>query len=203
MGLRGKLQLWFYQTRRFAGRYRQGRHSTAVLSKILIGKNALGEIVLGDYVICAGELYSFFNKGVISIGDCSYVGQGTRIWALSRVEIGSRVLISHDCFICDNLTHPMDARTRHQQYMAKHGFPFPERIELNEQPITIGSDVWIAAGVTILRGVKIGEGAVIAAGAVVTRDVPAGVIVAGNPARVVKQINSEQLMERGVVNGTA
>jgi acetyltransferase-like isoleucine patch superfamily enzyme len=191
MGLRGKLKLWFYQTRRFAGRYRQGRHSSAVLSKILIGKNAAGEIVLGDYVICAGELYSFLNKGVISIGDCSYVGQGTRIWALSRVEIGSRVLISHDCFICDNLTHPLDAQTRHQQYMAKYGFPFPEQIALNEQPITIGNDVWIAAGVTILRGVHIGQGAVIAAGSVVTRDVPAGVIVAGNPARVVKHLNSE------------
>ncbi|CAM8663903.1 WbbJ Acetyltransferase (isoleucine patch superfamily) [Oxalobacteraceae bacterium] len=191
MGLRGKLKLWFYQTRRFAGRYRQGRHSSAVLSKILIGKNAAGKIVLGDYVICAGELYSFLNKGVISIGDCSYVGQGTRIWALSRVEIGSRVLISHDCFICDNLTHPLDAQTRHQQYMAKYGFPFPEQIALNEQPITIGNDVWIAAGVTILRGVHIGQGAVIAAGSVVTRDVPSGVIVAGNPARVVKYLNSE------------
>lgn len=203
MGIRGRLRLWFYQSRRFGGRYRQGAHSSAILTKILISKDAAGQIVLGDYVICAGELYSFFNKGVISVGDCSYVGQGTRIWALSRVEIGRRVLISHDCFICDNLTHPLDARTRHQQYMAKHGFPFPEQIALEERPIRIGDDVWVAAGVTILRGVSIGQGAVIAAGSVVTADVPAGVVVAGNPARVVKQLGTEQTMERGVVNGIA
>ncbi|MCZ4306872.1 acyltransferase [Zoogloeaceae bacterium G21618-S1] len=203
MGIRGRLRLWFYQSRRFGGRYRQGAHSSAILSKILIGKDAAGQIVLGDYVICAGELYSFFSKGVISVGDCSYVGQGTRIWALSRVEIGRRVLISHDCFICDNLTHPLNAQTRHQQYMAKHGFPFPEQIELEERPILIGDDVWVAAGVTILRGVSIGQGAVIAAGSVITTDVPAGVVVAGNPARVVKQLGTEQTIERGVVNGIA
>lgn len=203
MGIRSWLRLCFYRARRFAGRYRQGAHSSAILSKILISKDAAGEIVLGDYVICAGELYSFFNKGVISIGDCSYVGQGTRIWALSRVQVGDRVLISHDCFICDNLTHPIDAQTRHEQYMAKHGFPFPKRIELDERPIFIGDDVWVAAGVTILRGVTIGQGAIIAAGSVVTEDVPAGTVVAGNPARVVRQVYYEKSIAGGGVNGIA
>lgn len=202
MGLRGKLRLWYYEIKRFSGRYRQGERSSAILSKILIGKKASGEIVLGDYVICAGELYSFFDKGVISIGDCSYVGQGSRIWALSQVKIGSRVLISHDCFICDNLTHPLDARTRHQQYMAKHGFEFPAQIELGENPITICDDVWIAAGATILRGVTIGKGAVVAAGAVVTRDVPPNVIVAGNPATIVKKLDDVNF-EKEVANGFA
>jgi len=203
MGLRGRLRLWFYRLRRFAGRYRQGAHSSAILSKILISKDAAGEIVLGDYVICAGELYSFSNKGVISIGDCSYVGQGTRIWALSRVQIGERVLISHDCFICDNLTHPVDAQTRHEQYMAKHGFPYPKRIELEERPIFIEDDVWVAAGVTILRGVTIGRGAIIAAGSVVTEDVPTNTVVAGNPARVVRHLDYEKSLARGGVNGIA
>ena len=203
MGLRGKLRLWYYQLRKFSGRYRQGAHSSAVLSRILISKQASGQIVLGDYVICAGELYSFFDKGDISIGDCSYVGQGSRIWALSRVQIGQRVLISHDCFICDNLTHPLDARVRHAQYMAKHGGAFPAQIELDERPISIGDDAWIAAGVTILRGVHVGPGAIVAAGSVVTGDVPAGAIVAGNPARVVKQIEYIPIMEKEVFNGTA
>lgn len=51
------------------------------------------------------------------------------------------------------------------------------------RPITIGRDVWIGGGALILPGVRIGDGAVIGAGSVVTRDVPAGVTVAGNPAR--------------------
>lgn len=202
MRLRARFKLWLFRVRRFSSKYRQGRHTSADLSKIIITKTASGEISLGDYVICAGELYSFFNKGVISIGDCSYVGQGTRIWSLSRVDIGNRVLISHDCFICDNLTHPVDARVRHQQYMAKHGYPFPAAIELEESPITIGDDAWIAAGVTILRGVTIGQGAIIAAGSVVTKDIPAGVIAAGNPAIVVKQLETGHF-GGDVVNGIA
>jgi maltose O-acetyltransferase len=53
-------------------------------------------------------------------------------------------------------------------------------------PVVIGSDVWITAGVIILPGVRIGDGAIIAAGSVVTRDIPAGMIAAGNPCRPVR-----------------
>lgn len=55
-----------------------------------------------------------------------------------------------------------------------------------KQPVTIGNDVWIAAGAVITRGVRIGNGAVVAANAVVTRDVPDYAIVAGVPAKVIK-----------------
>jgi maltose O-acetyltransferase len=51
------------------------------------------------------------------------------------------------------------------------------------RPIRIGADAWIGGGAILLPGVSIGEGAIVAAGAVVTRDVPAGTTVAGNPAR--------------------
>lgn len=54
-------------------------------------------------------------------------------------------------------------------------------------PIRIGNHVWIGSRATILKGVSIGDGAIIASGAVVSRDVEAGSIVAGNPARVVKE----------------
>mgnify|MGYP001824874495 FL=1 len=53
-------------------------------------------------------------------------------------------------------------------------------------PVTIHKDAWIGVGVIILSGVTIGEGAVVAAGSVVTKNIPAGAIAAGNPARVIK-----------------
>ena len=56
-------------------------------------------------------------------------------------------------------------------------------------PITILNEAWIGTGAIILSGVTIGEGAVVAAGAVVTKDIPAGAIAAGNPARVIKHRN--------------
>ena len=65
-------------------------------------------------------------------------------------------------------------------------------------PVTIRNDSWIGTGAIILSGVTIGEGAVVAAGAVVTKDVPAGAIAAGNPARVIK--NRSELTDTGSNN---
>ena len=59
-------------------------------------------------------------------------------------------------------------------------------------PITVGSDVWFGGNVTVLPGVTIGDGAVIGAGSVVTRDIPPGVVAAGNPCRVLRPVDQEQ-----------
>ncbi|MBR3611436.1 MAG: hypothetical protein IKL57_08290 [Oscillospiraceae bacterium] len=60
-----------------------------------------------------------------------------------------------------------------------------------EKPVVIGKYVWIGARSTILPGVKIGDGAVIGAASVVTKDVPNGAVVGGNPARIIKYRNME------------
>ena len=72
--------------------------------------------------------------------------------------------------------HPLDPAER------RRGIGLPD-------PVTVGNDVWIGGGVTILPGVTIGDGSVIGAGSVVTHDVPPHTLVAGNPARIIRELS--------------
>lgn len=116
------------------------------------------------------------NSGV-SIGRCSYVNKGSIIFSGS---IGSFCSIGHYVLIGGE-NHPIDHLSTSPRF--RNGADYEEI----SSPPEIGSDVWIAAGATILQGVKVGHGAVIAAGSVVTRDVPAYSVVAGVPAKEVKK----------------
>lgn len=106
----------------------------------------------------------------LSIGEHVAIGPGVTFYNLGGIEIGSRVVISQDAYLCGG-THDYTA----------HDYP------LMRLPIVIEDDVWIAAGAFIGPGVRIGRGAVVGARAVVTKDVPAWKVVAGNPARIVKE----------------
>ena len=68
----------------------------------------------------------------------------------------------------------------------------PSEINLNEIQVTIEDDVWIGCQSVILRGITVGRGAIVGAGSIVTKDVPAWTIVAGNPARVIREIPVEE-----------
>lgn len=176
-----------------------GRHCRFVGMPIV--KIAPGaHITLGDHVFVNSRsesnsaglphpsiLAALSAQSSIVIGDGTGLS-GASISARHTISIGKRVLIGAGACIWDNDFHPLDAKERR-----KH----PTDNALGA-PIDIEDEVFIGARALILKGVRIGRGAVIGAGAVVTRDVQAGNVVAGNPARVVGSINSEeQANDRG------
>lgn len=117
-----------------------------------------------------------FGKN-ITIGNDVYINFGCTLLDCGQITIGDNTLIGPNV----------------SAYSANHSLDPEERIAgaLIPKPITIGNRVWIGGGSTILGGVTIGDGSVIGAGSVVTRDIPAGVIAAGNPCRVIRPITEK------------
>jgi len=111
-----------------------------------------------------------------------------------NIRLGSRVFINYNCVFLDcapiEIGDDVLIGPAVQLYTAGHPLEAEARRTGLEwaRPIRIGRDVWIGGGAIVLPGVTIGEGSVVGAGSVVTRDVAAGVVVAGNPARVVKRL---------------
>jgi len=140
-----------------------------------------GKIILGDGVWMAGKpSFGFLNRWIdapeLIIGDHTFIGSGCSIAVAESVRIGRYCRLAGGVGISDYDGHPTDALLRRTS-------PAPRE---SIKPVVIGDDVWIGAGARILKGVSIGDRAIVGSGAVVTKSVPPDVIVAGNPARVVK-----------------
>jgi len=110
----------------------------------------------------------------IHVGENFYANYDCIILDVGEVFIGNNVMFAPRVGIY-TAYHPLDAKTRNSGW------------ELGKKVI-IGNDVWVGADVTILPGIKIGNGAVIGAGSVVTKDVLDNVVVAGNPAKIIRHI---------------
>ena len=158
---------------------------------INIGRHS-NQIDIGSGSVINGELLVFAHGGSIHIGEWCFVGEGARIWSAGMIDIGHRVMISHNVNIFDNLTHPLSAEMRHRHFHRIATFGHPKSVDLGERNVRIFDDVWIAAGATVLRGVTIGRGAIVGAGSVVTHDVAPWTVVGGNPARVIGHLEPEE-----------
>jgi len=116
------------------------------------------------------------------------IGNNVDIGWQNSINVGVKVIIEDNVRLAGKVLlsgfpgHPLDAEKR-----AK-GLP-EEDHQVGD--IVLKKDVWLATGVTVMAGVTIGEGTVVAAGSVVTHDLPAGVIAAGMPAKVIKQIGEQ------------
>ena len=117
------------------------------------------------------------------------------------IAIGSDTFVNYDCVLLDVLPIRIGAACqlapRVQLLTATHPIdPEPRRAGWESgAPITIGDNVWLGGGAIVLPGVSIGEDTVVAAGAVVARDLPAGVVAAGVPARVLREIGERDRVE--------
>jgi acetyltransferase-like isoleucine patch superfamily enzyme len=103
--------------------------------------------------------------------DC-FVNFGCTFLALGGITIEDDVFIGPHCVLATEY-HPEEPTTRHS---------------LLTKPIVVKRNAWLGANVTVLAGVTIGENAIVAAGSVVTKDVPDNMVVAGSPARVIREI---------------
>ena len=185
-----KTAVGYVQLRRFERRFSCRVHPGGeILAK---NRNERESITVGAGTHIRGQLFTFGHGGRITMGSYCYVGENSKVWSAMLVSIGNRVLIGHNSSIFDCDTHPLNARDRHRQYVEIIGKGHPSQIDLREDPVTVEDDVWIGCNVVVLKGVTIGRAAVIGAGSIVTKDVPPYVLVAGNPAQVVRQLTPDE-----------
>lgn len=131
------------------------------------------------------------------LGQYTTIGEGTNIngpaFIASRkdapVEIGKYCAIAYNLRIRTRNHHTGYANLQ-DKFQRRHRFT---SLDVVKGPVTIGNNVWIADNVTILPGVEVGDGAVVGAGSVVTKSVSPYTVVAGNPARVIRQRFSDTI----------
>jgi acetyltransferase-like isoleucine patch superfamily enzyme len=123
--------------------------------------------------------FSTLQKGAeLIIGD-NFSMSGGSIIVAERIEICDNVVFGPNLLVMDAEYHPLDPVVRKTT---------PTLI--SSAPVIIEDDVYLGSNALILRGVHIGKGSVVAAHSVVTHDVPPGVVVGGNPAKVLREINA-------------
>jgi acetyltransferase-like isoleucine patch superfamily enzyme len=138
-----------------------------------------------------GTMFDVGPRGRVSVGEFALV-HGARIVCDAEIEIGDYALISWNVVLMDTRRVPADPRARRRalERAALH----PDRRLDGEEvaiPIRIGRNVWIGFDACVLPGVTIGEGSIVGARSVVVESVAPYTVVAGNPARVIRQLTAE------------
>ena len=144
-------------------------------------------ITMGDHCRLSGHTTisgraSGAKPPELTIGNNVGISWQNEIFVGDRIEIGDNVRLAVKVRLVGYPGHPVDPAAR------SRGEP-----DTDDQvgAIRIENDVWLAAGVTVMGGVTIGAGTIVATGSVVTRDLPPGVLAGGIPAKVIKQLPSE------------
>ena len=145
------------------------------------------------------KLIAFVNLYGCEIGDDTKIG--TFVEVQKGVRVGARCKISSHTFICEGVTIEDEVFVGHGVTFVNDRFPrataasgaLQTEADWSCQQTLIKRGASIGSGATILGGVTVGEKAIVGAGSVVTKDVPPGVIVAGNPARVRRNVGQTEI----------
>ena len=139
---------------------------------------------IGSNVTLSSPSLATEKNAYIEIGDYSYIS-GASLVASQEIIIGKYVYIAGGVTIVDTDFHPIDPGARLFDTIAISPIgDKSRRPSFPSAPVRVEDDVWIGFNATILKGVTVGKGSVIEPGAVVSKDVPAGCTVAGNPAQI-------------------
>jgi acetyltransferase-like isoleucine patch superfamily enzyme len=159
----------------------------AILKKIM-------DILLRPFTRCVlalGHYYGFFNLSYPTVfGSRERLHVGNNVSLLNtlfntvsgQIRIGDNTIFGQNCMVLTG---------RH--YDGSHGAVLTRAAPAEGYDVVIGKDCWIASGAIVYGRATIGDGTIISAGSVVTGEIPSGVLVAGNPARIVRPINGVYL----------
>jgi len=139
-----------------------------------------------------GTMFDVGPKGRVTLGDFALV-HGARIICDSEIAIGDHALISWNVVLMDTYRVPVNPRERRAELeLVPQRQPRLAGADVPARPIRIERNVWIGFDACVLPGVTIGEGSVVGAKSVVTENVPPFTVVAGNPARIIRQLASQE-----------
>lgn len=150
------------------------RHATVGAQATILGRPIVqaSDLVIGDHF----KIWSGYRRTMVSgwgrirIGDRVFINSGVVLFSVLEVTVGDDVAIANEAYIMDTDSHGVEGR------------------KVRDAPVHIGNGTWIGARAIVLPGVTIGSRCLVAAGAVVSRDMPDDTLVAGNPARVVREL---------------
>jgi galactoside O-acetyltransferase len=152
------------------------------------------KVKVGSDCLIQGDFIFETAAGKITIGDRTFIG-GSKFICIEAIEIGNDAMFSWGCTVVDNNAHSLVWEERKNDVLNwKKGMDenvigkYKDWSNVQRKKVVIKDKAWIGFNSIFLKGVTIGEGAIVAAGSVVREDVPVFVLVAGNPAKIIKQI---------------
>jgi acetyltransferase-like isoleucine patch superfamily enzyme len=177
---------WYERNRRLRRRWRLNRHAAEggffirfpvegeLLEALDSGRLAIGR----DTLLEPGCWLTLSPEARITIGQGCFLNRETMLAASELIEIGDHVMFANHCFVGDS-DHAYDDPER----------PITHQGFVKRGPIRIGSNCWFGVHCVVMGGVTIGERTVVGSNSVVTKDLPPGVIAAGAPAKVLREID--------------